>query len=715
MVQSPSTILYVNGLRGSDSAPGTASAPLKTVSRALAQARAGVVIRVAPGTYRASSGETFPLGVPAGVQVVGDEGSQGSSVILEGSGLRPTLDGDQQITVLLGDRSELRGVTVINPATSGTGVWIQGNDAPTLAHCTLKNCQREGVVVTGNARPLVQNCVFVANGSCGLAMDRNAKGELRENRFQNTGYGVSLKAAAAPLLVGNSFTENRSGLVLAGEGRPVLRNNRFENNREAGLVATQTALPDLGQGQDPGGNFFRGNGALDLHNATTLNVLSVGNHLNPTRVKGSVAFEANQILAPNPSLSPLPAPPSSPTPAPSPTTPLPTAIASGFSDLQGHWAAGFVQGLASRGLVSGFEDGTFRPNEKLTRAQYAALVSQVFDQPLVLPEPSFEDVAADFWGRGAIAKASRMGFVSGFPDNTFRPNQNLTRVQAVVSLISGLKLMGGSPNSLLVFDDRAQIPSYAADEVAAAVDRRMVVSYPNVAQLDPLRDITRAEVVALVYQSLVVQGRVPALASPYIVQPDPVSPTFSDIEGHWAADFIRALASQRLISGLPNGTFQPEGTMSRAQYAALLAKALDPAPLRPSLEFQDVPADFWAYGAIDRAYRGGFLAGVSESRFAPNRTLPRVQVIVSLASGLNLPPVEESVLDQFSDRAQIPGYARAAVAAATQGRLVVSYPSTDRLSPNRDATRAEVAAMVHQALVNQGRLGAIASPYIVIP
>ncbi len=714
MVQSPSTTLYINGLRGSDSAPGTASAPLKTISRALAQARAGAVIRVSPGTYSATSSETFPLVVPAGVQVVGDEGSQGGSVILEGSGLKLTLDGNQQVTVTLGDRSELRGVTVINPASSGTGVWIQGNDAPTLAHCTFKNCKREGVFVTGNARPLIQNCVFVANGSYGLVMERNAKGELRENRFQNTGYGVSLKADTAPLLVGNSFTENRGGLVLAGESRPVLRNNRFENNREEGLVATQTALPDLGQGQDPGGNLFRGNGTFDLHNATTLNFLSVGNQLNPTRVKGSVAFEANQVLVPNPSLSPVPASSPSPAPAPSPA-PLSTAIASGFSDLQGHWAAGFVQGLASRGLVSGFEDGTFRPNEKLTRAQYAALVSQVFDQPLVLPEPSFEDVAADFWGRGAIAKASRMGFVSGFPDNTFRPNQNLTRVQAVVSLISGLKLTGGSPNSLLVFDDRAQIPSYATDEVAAAVDRRMVVSYPNVAQLDPLRDITRAEVVALVYQSLVVQGRVPALSSPYIVQPDPSSPTFSDIEGHWAADFIRALASQRLISGLPNGSFQPESTMNRAQYAALLAKAFNPTPLRPSLGFQDVPADFWARDAIDQAYRGGFLSGVSESRFAPNRTLPRVQVMVSLASGLNLPPVEESVLDRFSDRAQIPGYARAAVAAATQRRIIVNYPTVDQLSPNRDATRAEVAAMVHQALVSQGRLGAIASPYIVAP
>ncbi len=102
-----------------------------------------------------------------------------------------------------------------------------------------------------------------------------------------------------------------------------------------------------------------------------------------------------------------------------------------------------------------------------------------------------------------------MGFMVGFPDGTFRPNLNLTRVQAVVALVNGLGLTGGVLDSLNVFTDRAQIPGYATAEVATATQRRIVVNYPNVLQLQPMRDITRAEVVALIYQALVALNRTP--------------------------------------------------------------------------------------------------------------------------------------------------------------------------------------------------------------
>jgi hypothetical protein len=307
-----------------------------------------------------------------------------------------------------------------------------------------------------------------------------------------------------------------------------------------------------------------------------------------------------------------------------------------------------------------------------------------------------------------------MGFIAGFPDGSFRPNQNLTRVQSIVSLVGGLGLTGGTPDVLKVYGDRAQIPSYATDKVATGTQRRMIVNYPNVGQLNPQRDITRAEVAAMVYQALVTLNQAPAIASQYIVAPDSPTLAFTDIQGHWAADFIQALASQSLVNGFEDGSFKPDATMNRAQYAALIAKALDPAPKRDAVGFPDIPADFWAKPFIDKAYRAGYISGFPDGGFKPSQNVLRLQVLLSLASGLGLPAANQSVLNAFDDRSTIPANALNTVAAATQQRIPVNYPNVRVLNPNRDATRAEVVAMIHQALVRAGKVSAVASPYIVV-
>jgi hypothetical protein len=323
-------------------------------------------------------------------------------------------------------------------------------------------------------------------------------------------------------------------------------------------------------------------------------------------------------------------------------------------------------------------------------------------------------VAATFWAKEAIAKANRMGFLAGFPDGTFRPNEKLTRVQALVALINGLGLVGGNLNHLGYYSDRVQIPSYATDEIATATEKQIIVNYPNLTQLNPMREITRAEVAAIVYQALVSQGEVSAIDSSYIVTATSVVPhPLSDINGHWAEPFIVGLYNNGLINGLPDGSFNPDGLMTRAQYASLIAKAINPPEKRAGTNFPDVPPDFWGYAAIQKAYKGGFLSGFPDYSFRPNQNIQRVQVLVSLINGLGLSGGDASTLNQYSDNNVIPDYAKSAVATATVKGLVVNYPNKAEFNPNRDATRAEVAAIVYQALVNSGLLTAVNSNYIV--
>ncbi|MDZ8260018.1 S-layer homology domain-containing protein, partial [Nostoc sp. ChiQUE01b] len=219
------------------------------------------------------------------------------------------------------------------------------------------------------------------------------------------------------------------------------------------------------------------------------------------------------IPTPTPTPTPIPTPTPTPTPIPTPT-PTPSIE---LTDIANHWAGGFIRELVKLGIVNGFPDRTFKPDATMTRAQYAAILVKAFNPPPSRAAIKFKDVPADFWASKVIQQAYQGLFLSGFPDNTFSPNKNIQRVQVIVSLVNGLGLSSDGTATIKVFDDQAKIPEYAKDEVAKAIDKEIIVNYPNLKQLNPTRDATRAEVAAIVYQALVDAGRVAAINSSYIV------------------------------------------------------------------------------------------------------------------------------------------------------------------------------------------------------
>jgi S-layer homology domain len=185
---------------------------------------------------------------------------------------------------------------------------------------------------------------------------------------------------------------------------------------------------------------------------------------------------------------------------------------------------------------------------------------------------------------------------------------------------------------------------------------------------------------------------------------------------YWAGQFIQELASRNIITGFPDGSYRPDEPVTRAQFAAIIRKAFPNAQkVRNAVNFADVPSNYWGFQAIQDAYTSGFLAGYPGGEFRPNENIPRAQVLVALANGLNYASntSADSVLQVYNDAASIPGFARNSIAAATEKRIVVNYPNVQTLNPNQVATRAEVAAFVYQALVSTGQVAAINSPYIV--
>ena len=120
-------------------------------------------------------------------------------------------------------------------------------------------------------------------------------------------------------------------------------------------------------------------------------------------------------------------------------------------------------------------------------------------------------------GARELARANLAGFLAGYPGSTFRPQQNLTIAETIEFLVNGLQFVGGNPNSLSVYVDRAQIPCFATDEIATATEGKIAVNYPAGEKLSPARDITRGEISALIYQTLVATNRVEPINSLYIV------------------------------------------------------------------------------------------------------------------------------------------------------------------------------------------------------
>ncbi|MGB3496010.1 MAG: S-layer homology domain-containing protein [Elainellaceae cyanobacterium] len=708
--------VYVDPLRGNNQNSGQSNTPLRTLTYALQQIEAGSQIQLQPGDYSVNSGESFPLKIPADVVVTGNATNHGRNVKIYGGGsFRSSEFGAQSATVVLEHVCDLQGVTVTNPIEKGTGIWIEGA-SPTIAYCTLVHCRREGIFILGQGAPLIHHCMIQTNAASGVFFARQAKGELRHNQFQNTGYGIAVSDQAAPFIIDNQLLDNRSGLVISRTARPVLRDNLIARSQGDGLAVINSAQPDLGDREEPGHNVFEDSRGFDINNQTSIPLRTSGNQINPNKVSGSVQQIAS-ILPPfvernsgGSSSEPPALPPNPPTSEP-PTTPA------AFPDISNHWARLFIDALANRGMVQGFPDGNFRPEVNLTRAEYAALLTQTFSRPQQRLVEGFPDVPSSFWAAPAIVKAAQMGFIAGFPDGTFRPQEPLTRLQILLSLVNGLSIRGGSSTGLGVYQDRAEIPSYAVGAVAIATQNQLVVNYPNPNLLEPSVPASRAETVAILYQALVVIGEARLIPSPYIVVPRATSAAFADIQGQWAAPYIQGIASQGYVGGFSDGTFHPNDPVSRTQYAVWLDQTLGLPPLealqtqstaQAPNHFQDMPSTHWAFPALQRLIAAGILSSDAEGNVNPDEPILRSEVVTALATGLALANLHSATAPSASSQS-LAAAPTPQQAIANLNAMGLPLPARITQRPwDHPATRGEVAACIYPLLVYQRRAQAIA-------
>ncbi|MDJ0576283.1 MAG: S-layer homology domain-containing protein [Xenococcaceae cyanobacterium MO_234.B1] len=213
----------------------------------------------------------------------------------------------------------------------------------------------------------------------------------------------------------------------------------------------------------------------------------------------------------------------------------------------------------------------------------------------------------------------------------------------------------------------------------------------------------------------------PESETPVTAATEPTTPevAFKDVpEAHWAYPFIQTLGENNLIIATSGNNFEPDKLITRGGMADLVSHTFQDNPENlPIKSFKDVSLDNPRFADINKAVKIGFMKGYSDQKFHPELQIPRYQVLVTLATGLGLTTDgdPDNILARFSDRDQIPAWAREQVAAAIQSNLAVNRPGFDFSSfkPNEPATRAEVAAMIYQALVKSDKLQPIESTHIL--
>ncbi len=201
------------------------------------------------------------------------------------------------------------------------------------------------------------------------------------------------------------------------------------------------------------------------------------------------------------------------------------AHAQRFYDTGGHWASAYVEALANAGVINGFPDGSFQPNQPVTRAQFATIVNGAFQLSSTVGSTTFWDVPPSHWASRAISTAAANNFVAGFPDGTYRPEQPVTRTETLVVLVNGLgsnlQQAGNTQGLSTRYRDAAAIPGWAAPSLALASQAGLIVNYPDPMLLEPNRAATRAEVAAFTYQAMSQRGMISSIGQ------NPTNPTFN--------------------------------------------------------------------------------------------------------------------------------------------------------------------------------------------
>ncbi|EGG38209.1 S-layer homology domain-containing protein [Paenibacillus sp. HGF5] len=172
-----------------------------------------------------------------------------------------------------------------------------------------------------------------------------------------------------------------------------------------------------------------------------------------------------------------------------------------LKDIAGHWAKSAIDKAVAAGFVNGYGDGTFRPNQHVTRAEFITMLGRALGLNASGAELTFTDaMKIPSWAKDAAAQAALTGIISGYKDGSFGPHKPLSRAELVAMIVRASGISTDSA-AKLNFTDTKDIPAWALPYIAAAVDAGLVGGVGN-NRFAPQQVATRAEAVTLIIELL---------------------------------------------------------------------------------------------------------------------------------------------------------------------------------------------------------------------
>ncbi len=167
------------------------------------------------------------------------------------------------------------------------------------------------------------------------------------------------------------------------------------------------------------------------------------------------------------------------------------------ADLKGHWAHDCIMSFLEQGVVAGYPDGSFRPDNKITRAEFATILTRAFKLK-THSDISFADTTGH-WAQNFISAIVYHGLAAGLDAETFGPDDPLTREQMALMIIGAAQLTPAAGE--LSFTDSGSISVWAREAIATAVENGIMSGYPD-NTFQPLESATRAEAMTVIMNAL---------------------------------------------------------------------------------------------------------------------------------------------------------------------------------------------------------------------
>jgi chitodextrinase len=181
--------------------------------------------------------------------------------------------------------------------------------------------------------------------------------------------------------------------------------------------------------------------------------------------------------------------------------------------------------------------------------------------------------------------------------------------------------------------------------------------------------------------------------------------TFRDMRGHWAQKEVEQLASKLVVKGATSTQFQPNVTVSRADFATLLVRALGMKEDASLAKFRDVRSKDWFAGAVGTAVTSGLMPGYKDGTFKPNAKMTRAELAVVLeramdftGKSIELTPKQKTAwINKFKDKTKITVASQSAVATVLEARIMTGKTKTT-FAPTTNVTRAELTVILKRLL-----------------